>query len=116
MTAPRTADTDLHELLAQSRAPESGPGNGPAARAALGYLVALIREGMDLDEQENVPVDLPIGDLGVDSLLALEIGDRVQEDTGVVLTAETLADRPTLTRLAERVAAELPSALPAKRG
>lgn len=114
MTAPRTPDTDLQELLAQSRTPESGPDNGPASRAALGYLVALIREGLDLDEQESVPDDLPIGDLGVDSLLALEIGDRVQIDTGVVLTAETLADQPTLTQLAQRIAAELPSALPSE--
>ncbi|MGP4000246.1 acyl carrier protein [Streptomyces sp. 8N706] len=78
-------------------------------RAALDYLIALIREGLELDATEPVPDDRPIGELGVDSLLALEIGDRIAGDIGVHLSAETLADQPTLLGLAELLARELPA-------
>ncbi|AJT63086.1 acyl carrier protein [Streptomyces chattanoogensis] len=100
----------LLEILDDLRARPHAPDRAPVQDAALGYLTALVREGLDLDEQEPIPDDRPIGEVGVDSLLALELGDRIAEDIGVTLSAETLADQPTLRELADRLAAEVPAA------
>jgi acyl carrier protein len=98
------------ETLQELRARPRPAGDGPVQRAALGYLTALIREGLELEESEPLPEDAPLGDLGVDSLLALEIGDRIAEDTGVHFSTETLADQPTLRELVDRLATELAAA------
>ncbi|MBP2406811.1 Phosphopantetheine attachment site [Streptomyces netropsis] len=75
--------------------------------AALVHLIALVRQGLELDDTEDVPVDVPVDQLGVDSLLALEIGDHVFDATGAVLTVEDVAQRPTLGGLAALIVADL---------
>jgi acyl carrier protein len=66
----------------------------------LGYLTDLIREALELQPDDDVPVDEPLVDLGVDSLLAVELGDRIYDDLGVVLSAEIFNERPDLRILA----------------
>ncbi|MEU2512012.1 acyl carrier protein [Streptomyces syringium] len=75
--------------------------------AALVHLTALVRQGLELDDTEDVPADVPVDQLGVDSLLALEIGDHVFDATGAVLTVEDVAQRPTLGGLAALIVADL---------
>lgn len=75
--------------------------------AALVHLTALVRQGLELDATEDVPADVPVDQLGVDSLLALEIGDHVFDATGAVLTVEDVAQRPTLRGLAALIVADL---------
>ncbi|MFI1252207.1 acyl carrier protein [Streptomyces netropsis] len=87
--------------------PEVGTDPELMRGAALVHLTALVRQGLELDATEDVPADVPVDQLGVDSLLALEIGDHVFDATGAVLTVEDVARRPTLGGLAALIVADL---------
>jgi acyl carrier protein len=75
--------------------------------AAIEYLRSLIRSALEIDGSEELPADVPLGELGVDSLLGLDIQDRVNEDLGVFVNPAALTDDPTLAELAGMLIGEL---------
>ncbi|GHH83869.1 hypothetical protein GCM10018793_47010 [Streptomyces sulfonofaciens] len=62
-------------------------------------------------DADDVAPDRTFRDLGLDSLLAVQLGDRLRAATGLPVTARTLFDHPTCTLLArhiEAAAADVP--------
>ena len=45
----------------------------------------------------------PFGSMGMDSLMALEMRNRLETEMGMLLPATTLFDHPTITALAEHL-------------
>ncbi|MGW2320297.1 SDR family NAD(P)-dependent oxidoreductase [Streptomyces sp. NPDC001680] len=119
--APRAAARIAPLLRALVRAPRrTGPG-APAAASALRRelaalapeerterLLTLVRDEagsvLGIEEIEN---ELPFKDLGFDSLTAVEFRNRLNEATGLRLTATLVFDHPTPAVLTEHLAAEL---------
>lgn len=72
--------------------------------AALAQVCARI---MELPADVRVPHDAPLMEAGLDSLMAVEMRNRVSRSTGLRLAASILFDYPTLDALAEHVVAQL---------
>ncbi|MBB5930926.1 type I polyketide synthase [Streptomyces echinatus] len=119
--APREAARVAPLLRSLVRTPRrTGPGTSAAATALRrelaglapedrgGRLLALVRDEarsvLGAEEFEN---ELPFKDLGFDSLTAVEFRNRLNEATGLRLTATLVFDHPTPAALAEHLAAEL---------
>lgn len=89
-----------------------------AARAAtvppdaLGELVAAAVRGhaaavLPAPSPDDVPMDIPLSDVGFDSLNAVELSNLLSADTGLALHATVVFDHPTLSALAEHIRARL---------
>ncbi|GAA2197788.1 type I polyketide synthase [Streptomyces bangladeshensis] len=119
--APRDAARTAPLLRSLVRAPRrTGPGASAAASALRRELTALApaeraerllrlvrdeaRAVLGIEEFE---ADLPFKDLGFDSLTAVEFRNRLNEATGLRLTATLVFDHPTPSALADHLAAEL---------
>ncbi|MFJ9821130.1 SDR family NAD(P)-dependent oxidoreductase [Streptomyces sp. NPDC101151] len=119
--APREAARIAPLLRSLVRTPRrTGPGASAAASALRRELAALAPEDrperllrlvrdearpvLGIEEFEN---DLPFKDLGFDSLTAVEFRNRLNEATGLRLTATLVFDHPTPAALAGHLAAEL---------
>ncbi|MGW7794304.1 type I polyketide synthase, partial [Streptomyces tricolor] len=119
--APRDAARTAPLLRSLVRAPRrTGPGASAAASALRRELTALApaeraerllrlvrdeaRAVLGIEEFE---ADLPFKDLGFDSLTAVEFRNRLNEATGLRLTATLVFDHPTPSGLADHLAAEL---------
>jgi acyl transferase domain-containing protein/acyl carrier protein len=63
----------------------------------------------------RVPVDQPLRTLGMDSVMSLELRNRIEARTGVRLSAATLWNHPTLEGLAGFLLKQAPGAAPAAR-
>lgn len=87
----------------------------PAARKAwlLERLVALVSQVLRLRPDEVSPRQR-LFDLGVDSLLAVELRNRLQTQLGLGLGTTLLFDYPTLDALCEHLLAQLGPAQPAQ--
>ncbi|WP_420803359.1 SDR family NAD(P)-dependent oxidoreductase [Streptomyces naphthomycinicus] len=119
--APREAARVAPLLRSLVRAPRrSGPGASAAAsalRRELAGLAAaerterllrLVRdEALTVLGIEEFEEELPFKDLGFDSLTAVEFRNRLNEATGLRLTATLVFDHPTPAVLADHLAAEL---------
>jgi acyl carrier protein len=55
----------------------------------------------------RIDPDRPFGALGVDSLMAIEIRNRIEAETGVALSATVIWNHPTVTELAAHVLTRL---------
>jgi acyl transferase domain-containing protein/acyl carrier protein/UDP-glucose 4-epimerase len=119
--APREAARVAPLLRSLVRAPRrTGPGTSAAASelrrelAGLapedrtGRLLRLVRDEarsvLGIEEFEN---ELPFKDLGFDSLTAVEFRNRLNEATGLRLTATLVFDHPTPAALADHLTVEL---------
>ena len=85
----------------------------PAARRPLlsGHLVALVTQVLRLQPGEVSPRQR-LFDLGVDSLLAVELKNRLQAMLGVTLSATLLFDYPSIEALCEHLLAQLAPGVP----
>ncbi|WP_369268975.1 SDR family NAD(P)-dependent oxidoreductase [Streptomyces sp. R11] len=95
--APRSAQVGSHTLADRlARLPEP-------ERAA--RVLALVREeaahALGLRSAESVRPDQPLRDLGMDSVTAVDLRNRISTRIGSKLPATLLFDHPTPTRLAE---------------
>ncbi|WP_053656865.1 type I polyketide synthase [Streptomyces sp. MMG1121] len=119
--APREATRIAPLLRSLVRAPRrTGTGASAAASALRAELAALAPEErterllrlvrdearlvLGIEELEN---ELPFKDLGFDSLTAVEFRNRLNEATGLRLTATLVFDHPTPAALTGHLAAEL---------
>ncbi|MGU3493771.1 amino acid adenylation domain-containing protein [Xanthobacteraceae bacterium A53D] len=84
-------------------APAPGPAPAPAPTPG-GGLRALVADLLKLDPADIDP-DRDLRDYGLDSLMAMQILARLEEDTGCRLTPLELFDAPTLSAIAARAAA-----------
>lgn len=57
--------------------------------------------------QEPIPTDWPLQELGVDSMGAMKLQDRLQTDLAVVVYATTMFDAPTVDGLADTLLAKM---------
>ncbi|OLZ74769.1 hypothetical protein AV521_04065 [Streptomyces sp. IMTB 2501] len=119
--APREAARIAPLLRSLVRAPRrTGPGASAAASALRRELAGLAPEeraerllGLVRDEAravlgiEEIENELPFKDLGFDSLTAVEFRNRLNEATGLRLTATLVFDHPTPVALTEHLAVEL---------
>jgi acyl transferase domain-containing protein/acyl carrier protein len=120
---PRTADSPfLAELhVAEERAAAAGPAEGATGRLrdALEHLSpAEARLGLErhvlecLSRVLRVPADrvdvgAPFKDYGMDSLMSLEIRNRLEASLGLRLSAAILFTHPTTTALVEHLLADM---------
>jgi len=108
----------LVEKLPVRQAAESGSplleqlGKEPAAGHAT-ILLKHIRDEMarvlELDDPEQIQPRQRLFDLGIDSLMAVELRNRLQGDLGMILSSTLLFDYPTLENLAAFLIRELGS-------
>ncbi|MFF8729219.1 SDR family NAD(P)-dependent oxidoreductase [Streptomyces sp. NPDC015171] len=119
--APREAARVAPLLRSLVRAPRRTGPAAPAAGSALrrdlaelapeertGRLLGLVRdEAAAVLGSEDFENELPFKDLGFDSLTAVEFRNRLNEATGLRLTATLVFDHPTPAALAGHLAAEL---------
>ncbi len=96
------SDQDLDRLLAEylPQAPvaaevaaEDGAGNG------ITLICAILSEVLELEAGEFGP-DTPFRDVGLDSIAALRVAQRLEEETGEAVTPRMLLDHPTARDLA----------------
>lgn len=106
-------------------APSAGPAAGPAASLADGsiqgstdglaatpaggtedYLAALVAEVLELPAA-SLDRARPLNRMGLDSLMAVEVKNRVEEDLGVALSVVQFLQGPSVAELAARLDEEL---------
>ncbi|WP_186400374.1 non-ribosomal peptide synthetase [Stappia sp. P2PMeth1] len=90
------------------KAEDTGPVEGDAPLDTLRQTVAAIR-GVS---PSQVPLDVPLRDLALDSMGWMRLVYTVEEAHGVALAHADLERHPTLADLAARIAANEPDALP----
>ena len=76
-------------------------------RAVLDLVRTEIASVLDLGRPEGLGPDRPLKDLGLDSLVAVELRNRLQSVTGLRLPSTLLFDYPTPGALAKMIRAEL---------
>ncbi len=89
---------------------ESGSAAGPLALdAEQAYALVLrnVAEVLGYDDPEEVEVEEELLDLGFDSLMAVELRNRLNDETGLVLPSSLVFDFPTVGKLADHLAEQL---------
>ena len=67
----------------------------------VGYLQGLLGKVTGKAEGEIVDPEMPLMDLGIDSIMALEIKKQLEADTGQAMKATLIFDYPTINKIAE---------------
>jgi myxalamid-type polyketide synthase MxaB/epothilone polyketide synthase D len=108
--------SELHRAVADAGAGDDPPGRIAAALAGLsspeqrehlrGALRAMVAKVVRL-RQAEIGDETPFTELGVDSLMAVEIKNRIQHDAGVNLPLVKLLEGPSVTSLADRLLASM---------
>ncbi|MBM7769830.1 acyl transferase domain-containing protein [Actinokineospora baliensis] len=107
---PEAADTtpvDAGDLRAQWRTRLADLPEGDRTGVLLDLVRAEVAAVLGYRGPEDIGAQLPFKDLGVDSLTAVEVRDRLATATGLALTAGLVFDYPKPASLAEYLAAEL---------
>ena len=86
--------TNLRKLLNETAAEEQ-------EAAVLSILRAEVAKALEFASPEDVDVDLPLQDIGVDSLTAVVLRNQLREMTGMSLSAKIVFDYPNLRGLAQ---------------
>src|SRR5262249_30712793 len=76
------------------------------------YLQAQVAKVLKLDPGQPVDSERPLKDLGLDSLVALELKNRIQIDLGVALPIVTFFENPDITQLAAHLHNQLAATSP----
>src|SRR5262249_54460785 len=82
----------------------------PASRRIGGltnYVAAQLAKAIGLGSAETIELDRGLVDLGIDSLIAIELRNHLQSDLGVPLEQTVIFDYPTLRALSGHLAAHL---------
>lgn len=77
------------------------------AEQIVGYLQGLLGTVTGKAEGETVDPEMPLMDLGIDSIMALEIKKQLEADTGQAMKATLIFDYPTINKIAEFFAVSL---------
>ena len=78
------------------------------AREKLSALAAEVTASvLGYASMDDVPLDLPFRDLGIDSLTALRLRNRLAEVTGLRLPVTLVFDHPTVTHVVEFLLSKL---------
>ncbi len=104
-----------NDAVAETDAPALAPLAAQLADSYAGERPALVRRLVQeavatvlrLPADRPVPLDRGLQSLGLDSLSALELRDRLQRASGLVLPATLAIEQPTVTALAEALLARL---------
>jgi polyketide synthase 12 len=99
-TATATTTVTLEQRLAALAESER-------ERAVLDLVRSEIASALDLGRPEGLGPDRPLKDLGLDSLVAVELRNRLQSVTGLRLPSTLLFDYPTPGALAKMIREEL---------
>ncbi|MEU3777919.1 SDR family NAD(P)-dependent oxidoreductase, partial [Streptomyces sp. NPDC032472] len=89
---------------------ESGSAAGPVvldAEQAYTLVLRHVAEVLGYDDPEEVEVEEELLDLGFDSLMAVELRNRLNDETGLVLPSSLVFDFPTVGKLADHLAEQL---------
>lgn len=100
--APAAAASAVGEQLRAAPREERGAGIERYLRDAVARVLGLAPAKVDLDR--------PITRMGLDSLMAVEVRNRIEADLGLRLSMVTLLRGPSLAELSAQVLAELPEA------
>ena len=73
----------------------------------VGYLQGLFGRVTGKSDSEVVDPEMPLMDLGIDSIMALEIKKQVEGETGQAMKATLIFDYPTINKIAEYFAVNL---------
>ena len=98
--AGASAEKSLPDRLASLPEAERGA-------AVLEFLRANIAEGLGLESGADVDPEIPLLELGFDSLTALQYRNRLNALTGLRLSAGVILDHPTTAALAEYLLSEM---------
>ncbi|TXS42303.1 type I polyketide synthase, partial [Streptomyces sp. OR43] len=90
----------------------AGAAEADRPRIVLDLVRAAVAEILGHPPNRPVPADRGLLDLGLDSLAAVELRNRLAAETGLKLPATLLFDRPTATALATHLHGELTDRLP----
>ena len=71
------------------------------------FIRATVAKVLMLENGSAIDLHVPMSDLGVDSLISLELCDVVSEGTGVQLRSTSVLDHPTINDLACHLLAEI---------
>ena len=69
-----------------------------AAESTSAWLASLIAELLGIDE-EQIPTNRPIGELGIDSLTAAQLSEAVEDRTGAYIPLQRFLGDETLAEL-----------------
>jgi acyl transferase domain-containing protein/NADPH:quinone reductase-like Zn-dependent oxidoreductase/thioesterase domain-containing protein/acyl carrier protein len=69
------------------------------AAAVVTYLTVLVKSIMGLADNFVIDDDMPLAEVGLDSLMSMELANTVRQDSGCLLTPAVLQDYPDLTSL-----------------
>jgi acyl transferase domain-containing protein/acyl carrier protein len=65
------------------------------------FIIDQIRIMLGLSDDEDIPLTKVFTEIGMDSLMMLELRDHLQKTTGLILPATLLLEHPTVAKLAE---------------
>nr|WP_298163868.1 type I polyketide synthase [uncultured Pseudomonas sp.] len=116
--APLGAASEAEALLAQLAAQQGRE----RQRLLVELLTARVRTAMELEDDAYIDADSQLQSLGMDSLIAVDLRNHLNNITGLKLSATLLFDYPTINAIAEhllqqlfpvtQVAADEPAAVP----
>ena len=103
--APSDGAIEAEDFLAQLRA------TGAVDRVAVvvRQLRTVVAAVLDVDVVEQLPVDKGLFDLGMDSLMALELVKGINGKYGCAFTGTAVFRHPTITEIAHQVLEEIPA-------
>jgi len=73
----------------------------------VGYLQSLLARIVGKEEGDVIDPELPLMDLGIDSIMALDIKKQLELDTGEKIPATLIFDYPTINRIADHFSTHL---------
>ena len=75
----------------------------------MAHIQAEIAEVLGYDSPDEIALDQPLADLGVDSLMAVELANQLEHNLGPTIPASFLFEHPTLEGLVSYLVEQMPS-------